>query len=94
MKTKIILIAIAAATLGAMAGLVAPRLSSPAATAAGEQKVLYYACPMHPDKHYDKAGDCPICGMKLQPVYTATNAPALAATSSCCGTTCPMNSRP
>src|ERR1051325_10249015 len=24
-----------------------------------------YHCPMHPQYHSDKPGDCPICGMKL-----------------------------
>lgn len=24
-----------------------------------------YYCPMHPDYHSDKPGDCPICGMRL-----------------------------
>ncbi len=26
-----------------------------------------YHCPMHPNYHSDKPGDCPICGMKLVP---------------------------
>ena len=26
-----------------------------------------YHCPMHPNYHADKPGDCPICGMKLVP---------------------------
>jgi len=26
----------------------------------------YYTCPMHPEVHKDKPGDCPICGMKLE----------------------------
>lgn len=26
-----------------------------------------YHCPMHPNYHSDKLGDCPICGMKLVP---------------------------
>jgi RND family efflux transporter MFP subunit len=34
-----------------------------------QQKVLYYACPMHPQYHSDRAGDCPSCGMRLEPVY-------------------------
>jgi len=39
------------------------------ATAPTEAKVLYFACPMHPQYHADHAGDCPSCGMRLEPVY-------------------------
>lgn len=30
-------------------------------------KAKGYHCPMHPNYHSDKPGDCPICGMKLVP---------------------------
>ena len=33
------------------------------------QQALYYSCPMHPAYHSDRAGDCPSCGMRLEPVY-------------------------
>jgi hypothetical protein len=33
------------------------------------QKVLYYSCPMHPAYHSDGPGDCPSCGMRLEPVH-------------------------
>ncbi len=32
-------------------------------------KVSYYTCPMHPQVHQDHPGNCPICSMKLVPVY-------------------------
>jgi hypothetical protein len=86
MKTKLILTAVLAAMLGGAAGWYAPHQSAPATAAASDRKILYYACPMHPNIKYDKPGDCPICGMKLQPVYadeTKTNAPA-ATPMSCC----------
>ena len=45
------------------------------------QKVLYYACPMHPQYRSDRAGDCPSCGMRLEPVYAGGGAgPAPGAT--------------
>lgn len=84
MKTKMILIAVMAGLLGAGAMWSAQhRLQT---TTAGDRKVLYYTCPMHPNIKYDKPGDCPICGMKLQPVYAAetqTNT-FVAAPMSCC----------
>jgi Cu(I)/Ag(I) efflux system membrane fusion protein len=62
---------------------------------------------MHPSVKEEKPGDCPICGMHLVPVYESnTNAPAVAKTNSaavkadatalpsCCGISCPMNSKP
>lgn len=33
------------------------------------QKILHYTCPMHPQYKQDHAGDCPSCGMRLEPVY-------------------------
>jgi len=39
------------------------------ATSAGARTVLHYACPMHPQYTSDRAGDCPSCGMRLEPVY-------------------------
>ena len=87
MNTKLILIAVLAAAIGGTAGWFAPHQLSSATTATpAGRKVLYYACPMHPNIKYDKPGDCPICGMKLQPVYTdenKTDAPA-ATPAGCC----------
>jgi multidrug efflux pump subunit AcrA (membrane-fusion protein) len=42
------------------------RAQAPAATA-GAAKTLY-TCGMHPQVVQDKPGNCPICGMKLQPL--------------------------
>ncbi len=55
---------------------------------AGDGKILYYTCPMHPSVKSDKPGACPNCNMDLQPVYAedaaksadrTNNAPANAA---------------
>ncbi|WP_395074987.1 heavy metal translocating P-type ATPase [Flavobacterium sp.] len=44
-----------------------------------------YHCPMHceGDKNYDKAGDCPVCGMNLEKVHDVENSKTLY--------TCPMH---
>ena len=41
----------------------------------GKRTGLFY-CPMHceGDKTYDKAGDCPVCGMDLVPLYADVSA--------------------
>jgi Cu(I)/Ag(I) efflux system membrane fusion protein len=86
MKTKLVLILAVAALLGAGAMWSAQHPSQ--STTASDRKILYYTCPMHPSVKADKPGDCPICGMKLQPVYAeaaSTNAPA-AAPVGCCST--------
>jgi len=35
---------------------------------AKEQKQARYYCPMHPSYTSDKPGECPICGMSLEPI--------------------------
>ena len=69
MKTKLILIAVLATTLGGAAGWLAPHHVASSRAAAGDRKILYYTCPMHPSVKSDKPGACPICGMNLVPVY-------------------------
>ena len=87
---KLVVIAVLAVSIGAAAGWVAPhpaKLSS--AVASTDPRILYYACPMHPKVHYDHPGDCPICGMKLQPVYAGeTNTPAATPPACCAGGSC------
>jgi membrane fusion protein, copper/silver efflux system len=45
------------------------RLATTATNPPAAQKILYYSCPMHPAYHSDRPGDCPSCGMRLEPVY-------------------------
>jgi len=33
---------------------------------------VLYACPMHPEYRADRPGDCPACGMRLEPVRAQT----------------------
>jgi RND family efflux transporter MFP subunit len=42
------------------------RRSAPAGP--GAAAILHYACPMHPQYKSDRPGDCPSCGMRLEPV--------------------------
>jgi hypothetical protein len=84
MNTKLILIIVLAVTLGGAAGWIAPHHLGPSSAAASDRKILYYACPMHPSIKYDKPGACPICGMKLQPVYADSTGTNAAPTSSGC----------
>ncbi|MFB3777495.1 MAG: efflux RND transporter periplasmic adaptor subunit [Bryobacteraceae bacterium] len=75
---KVLIAILVIVALGAWFGY--RRWLAPKAAGSGqEQRILYYHCPMHPDYHSDKQGDCPICGMRLTPVYAGE--PSLAAPS-------------
>ncbi len=43
-------------------------------TAVSAKKALYY-CPMHPSYTSDKPGECPICGMSLEPMPASGTPP-------------------
>lgn len=45
-------------------GTVAHRVDGPAET----EGTVEYVCPMHPEVRQDQPGNCPKCGMKLEPV--------------------------
>jgi hypothetical protein len=85
MKTKIILIATVAVVVVGGAMLFAPRhlLAQTNRVNSTGPKILYYTCPMHPSVKSAKPGNCPECGMTLQPVYGAAKGtnPQPAATS-------------
>lgn len=42
--------------------------ASPAVAAAPSEPGTVYTCPMHPQIRQDHPGDCPICGMSLEPL--------------------------
>jgi membrane fusion protein, copper/silver efflux system len=50
-----------------LAGYVANRHPVPVATSASAGQAIRYTCPMHPQYQSDHAGECPICGMRLEP---------------------------
>ncbi len=66
---KILITLIAAAGIF-LAGYVANRHSVPAAPSGSARQGPTYTCPMHPQYTSDHPGDCPICGMRLEPVAT------------------------
>ncbi len=77
-RSQSILVALAAAvaigggafTLGrSTAGHATVASAAPAASAAGERKVLYWQDPMVPGQRFDKPGKSPFMDMPLQPVY-------------------------
>lgn len=69
MKAKLILLALVGLAIGGgIAWTVAHRPAVSTADAAA-RKILYYTCSMHPWVRESKPGPCPVCGMKLVPIY-------------------------
>jgi Cu(I)/Ag(I) efflux system membrane fusion protein len=60
------LLLLAAVSIGSYA-----RSRHPKHAARLEAQKIIYQCPMHPSYTSDKPGDCPICGMTLEPVEPA-----------------------
>ena len=50
------------------AGYMANRQHGPVAATGSAKQAPTYSCPMHPQYTSDRQGDCPICGMRLEPV--------------------------
>jgi Cu(I)/Ag(I) efflux system membrane fusion protein len=50
------------------AGYLANRQNDPAISSASVVQAAPYTCPMHPQYKSDRAGDCPMCGMRLEEV--------------------------
>ncbi len=49
------------------AGYAANRQPAPAVSSNLAKQAASYSCPMHPQYTSDRPGDCPICGMRLEP---------------------------
>jgi len=49
------------------AGYIANRPSDPSVSSGSAKQAASYTCPMHPQYTSDHPGDCPICGMRLEP---------------------------
>ena len=70
MKIRIMMIAtLAVIFAGGGVWFVPHRLLAQTNAPSADRKILYYTCPMHSSVKSDKPGDCPLCGMALQPVY-------------------------
>jgi len=52
-------------------GAADPAAAPAPAPAGGQQAGTIYTCPMHPQIRQDHPGNCPICGMTLEPVMPA-----------------------
>jgi membrane fusion protein, copper/silver efflux system len=48
------------------AGYFANRQSDPFTSPASGEQAATYTCPMHPQYRSNRAGDCPVCGMRLE----------------------------
>lgn len=48
--------------------------SAPATPASDPQNGITYTCPMHPQIRQPRPGNCPICGMALEPENSAEQA--------------------
>jgi len=60
-----VLIGIVLATGIFLAGYLANRQEDPSTSSASGEQAVTYTCPMHPQYRSNRAGDCPICGMRL-----------------------------
>ena len=51
-----------------VAGYAANRQPAPSLSSSSAKQAPSYTCPMHPQYTSDRPGDCPLCGMRLEPV--------------------------
>jgi membrane fusion protein, copper/silver efflux system len=69
MKTPARFIAIVFLVAGIFcAGYLTNRQKDPAISSASTEEASIFSCPMHPQYRSDHVMDCPICGMRLEPI--------------------------
>jgi membrane fusion protein, copper/silver efflux system len=80
MKTPVRFIGMICLAMGIFfAGYLANRQKDPATSSASGEQAENYACPMHPQYKSDHAGDCPMCGMRLEAINAGNVGGKLAA---------------
>ena len=74
MKRIIIVTAIAVLVAAGSLACGTSRAQRSGEASGASQTAKVYICPMHPEYHTDHPGDCPICGMHLEPKPEARSA--------------------
>jgi hypothetical protein len=67
MKRMIAVAAVAVSVAASLLGCGRSRVHTSGEARVTGKQAKVYACPMHPHYHSDHPGDCPICGMHLEP---------------------------
>jgi Cu(I)/Ag(I) efflux system membrane fusion protein len=85
MSTPVRIVSLALIVAGAfLAGSLRREATVPESTGSSA-RVLYWACPMHPHYRSNHPGDCPSCGMRLQPAHSSNASTAEAGISTVAG---------
>jgi Cu(I)/Ag(I) efflux system membrane fusion protein len=84
-----LLLLVLAGTLGPWTCMHGSSAAEAPATGTADAAVTWYTCAMHPDVIRDAPGDCPRCGMRLQPIP-----PDRAAAMGLAGATRPADPKP
>ncbi len=74
MKRIITLTTVAVSIIAGVFTCGTARPNQHAAAPANTRVATVYTCPMHPHYHSDHPGNCPICGMRLEPQHGASAA--------------------
>lgn len=69
MKTKTIILCLLLGILAVVTACSSHDHSTGHGVEKDDKQISHYTCPMHPQIHEDHPGECPICHMRLVPVY-------------------------